>query len=537
LSATAKGGLSRDGARALIDLKASSGAEWATNRSFDLTLDAAVEGLADATFAGSVAVPDGSAPSVNGQISLNAPDLKRLAAFAGASLPEGGPGAFQRLSLTGALSTPGANRIALDLKSLQFDDIAASGAIAANYGGTPTVSAKLTTGALDLTPYVVGQESGPSGPGWSKERIDLSALGALSGDFAIQARSVTLPQIKLGQSDISGKLNNGRLDLTIRELGLYGGGLKGDIAIDGRNNNAVAANISVGAVKILPLLKALANMDAIRGIGQMNLNVSGQGASLHDIMNSLNGQGGLKLENGALVGYNLAAMVRNVTSAFTGAGGDVQETDFSEVGGTFTIRDGVLNNADFAFLGPLIRIVGEGTVGLGAQNVNFRLTPKAVSSLKGQGGALDAKGISFPIIISGPWSDLSFRPDLEAGITNLLQDPEGAVDAVQGLIGAATEGGAAGAAAGALGAITGGAIQGGSNTGSVVDQVIGQTSGASKQTLLKAAQQELRDAKASGDKPRIKAARAEVKRIKAMPDDDPAAAAIGGLINGILKKN
>ncbi|MEM7547774.1 MAG: AsmA family protein [Pseudomonadota bacterium] len=528
LSATAKGGVSRDGARAVVDLNAKSGADWATKRAFAVDVTGGVDGLADLSFSGNVAAPDGAGPSASGKLTVDAPDLQQLAAFAGTALPQAGPGAYRALSLSGTLNAPSTDKISFDADKLVFDDITASGQFTASLGATPTIGANLSTGALDLTPYMVGQESGPSGPGWSKEAIDLSALGTLNGDFAIRAASVTLPQIDLGTSDLTAKLRNGKLDLTIRELGLYGGGLKGDIAVDGRNGNAIKANISASAVRLLPMLKALADMESIEGTGKFRMNVTGSGASLHDIMNSLNGKGNVKLKNGALVGYNLAAMVRNVTNAFTGDDGSTARTDFSEVAATFDIKQGVLSNADFSFLGPLLRIVGEGTVDLGGQAVNFRLTPKAVASLKGQGGSLDTKGLSFPVLITGPWSDLSFRPDLQGGIENLLKDPEGAVDALSNVVDGLSGAGTAGAAGVATEVLknatkgTGGAAEvlknatgGNPEVGSAIEQIIG--GGATKDygPLIKAAKQEVDAAKASGDKKRLKAARQELKKLRA----------------------
>ncbi len=452
LSGAAKGGVARDGRRATVDLTARGGADWATARAFALKLDASLEGLARLSFDGRAAAPDGAAPSVEGALDLDAPDLRGLAAFAGAALPEGQPGAFRRLRVTGDVTTPAPSQIRIATSRLDFDDISAKGPIRLAYGGKPVLSAVLEAGALDLTPYIGGGEAGPSGPGWSKERIDLSGLNALDADVTLRAASVTLPNMRLGRSDVTAKLAGGRLDLSVKELGFYEGGVQGVVRLDAARGVALDADVTASAVRLLPMLRDLADVTNLEGLGRVNFAVSGAGESLDAIMRSLDGNGAISLTDGALVGFNLAAMVRNLTG-----GGGEQKTDFSEISGTFTIRDGVLSNGDFAFLGPLIRITGEGTADLGAQTANFRLVPKAVATLKGQGGGLDRSGLSFPLIISGPWANLSIRPDLQAGIEALLTDPEGVLDAAKGLI----EGGGAGAIQGAVGAALGGAAVGG----------------------------------------------------------------------------
>lgn len=467
LDASAKGSAGYQGQAATFDVAAVGGAGWEASRAFKLTAKAGGAGLGDLSFNGDVAAPDGAAPTINGAFNVNAPNLRAIAALAGASLPADNPNAFRALAAAGSVSTPSANKVAINLKSLTFDDITASGDVAVDYGGVLNVVANLSTGPLNLNPYLTTGAPTESGPGWSKEKIDLGALSAVNGDFAIRAKSVTAQNFQLGVSDVRAGINRGKLDLNIKELGFYGGGVQGDIVVDGAQNNALQANISASAIRMLPMLQSLADIGMIEGVGALNINVAGGGQSMHAIMNSLNGSGGMTLSDGALVGYNLASMVRNIKGAFGGGGGGVQKTDFSEISGTFDIRKGLLTNADFKFLGPLIRIFGQGDVNLGAQTMSFRLTPKAVSTLEGQGGSADVSGLSFPLLVSGPWSNLSIRPDLEGGIANLLKDPEGAIDAVKGAIESISSGNLEGAAGDALKSVTGAAAGAGAVGGAL----------------------------------------------------------------------
>lgn len=478
LDASAKGSAAYQNQIATFDIAALSGAGWEASRAFRLTAKASGAGLGDLRFNGDVAAPDGAAPSINGAFEVNAPNLRPLAAIAGAAPPADNPKAFRSLSASGAVSTPGRNKAAVSLKSLKFDDITASGDISIDYGGVLNVVANLTTGPLNLNPYMTTGAPAETGPGWSKEKIDLGALSSINGDFALRAKSVTAQNFQLGVSDVRARLNRGKLDLSIKELGFFGGGVQGDITVDGAQSNALRANISASAIRLLPMLQSLADLNMIEGVGAMNINVAGGGQSMHAIMNSLNGSGVMTLNDGALVGYNLAAMVRNIKGAFGGGGGGAQKTDFSEISGTFNIRQGLLTNADFKFLGPLIRVFGQGDVNLGAQTMSFRLTPKAVSTLEGQGGAADASGLSFPLLVSGPWSNLSIRPDLEAGIANLLKDPEGAIDAVKGAIDSISSGSLDGAAGDVLKSVTG-AAAGGAAIGGALKALESATGGDS----------------------------------------------------------
>lgn len=501
LDASTKGSAGYQGQSATFDIAARSGAGWEASRAFTLNAKAGGAGLGDLNFNGDIAAPDGAAPSVNGAFSISAPNLRALASLAGASLPADNAKAFRSLSAAGSVSTPAPNKASVRLKSLQFDDITASGDLSVDYGGVLNVVANLNTGPLNLNPYLTTGAPTESGPGWSKEKLDLGALSSVNGDFALRAKSVTAQNFQLGVSDVRAKLNRGKLDLNIKELGVYGGGVQGDIVVDGAQNNALQANISASAIRLLPMLKSLADLDMIEGVGALNMNVAGGGQSMHAIMNSLNGSGGMTLNDGALVGYNLAAMVRNIKGAFGAGGGNAQKTDFSEISGTFDIRKGLLTNADFKFLGPLIRIFGQGDVNLGTQTMSFRLTPKAVSTLEGQGGAADVSGLSFPLLVSGPWSNLSIRPDLEGGIANLLKDPEGAIDAVKGAIESISSGNLDDAAGDVLKSVTG-AAAGGAAVGGALKALENVTGGDSNPL-----------SKALGKKDDDKAAKAKAKKV------------------------
>ena len=157
----------------------------------------------------------------------------------------------------------------------------------------------------------------------------------------------------------------------------------------------------------------------------MSFAINGTGRSQREIISTLGGKGDIKFTNGAIKGVNLAQLMRTVfTSPATGwQTGGSQDTDFSEMGGTFTIARGILTNNDLKLLSPLIRVAGSGTVDLPNQSVNYRVEPKLAATLEGQGGGA-AQGIEVPVIVEGPWANPRFRPDLASMLKNSGQTIE-----------------------------------------------------------------------------------------------------------------
>ncbi|NQU70854.1 MAG: AsmA family protein, partial [Rhodospirillales bacterium] len=140
---------------------------------------------------------------------------------------------------------------------------------------------------------------------------------------------------------------------------------------------------------------------------------------------------------------NLAAMARNVASAFLdSSSSETQKTDFAELGGTFRITRGVLTNNDLLLKSPLLRLTGKGKIDLPKRTLNYRFEPKVVASISGQGGEADVRGVTVPVLVDGPWDDISFAPDLAGMIGNVAKDPVKAIGSLKNLVPGLSDGSA-----------------------------------------------------------------------------------------------
>lgn len=471
LQLAATGSAGYKGRSVEFDLKADGAEGWLERQAFTVEVSGVSDGLFAFAFSGPVSAA--GSPSAHGPLKLDVSDLRGLAEWAGDMALEAPAGTMDSASLDAGLTLEG-DRVDLSDLSLRIDQTTLTGDAGVDLGGArPMITASLNSGPLDLSPFMAGSGGGDnggggdaSGQGWSTEPLDLSALRAVDARVAIRAEAVDMGDIEIGRSDIDARLQDGRLDMTIDRVDAYGGGMSGTVALVAGEEAQLSTDLTVSSVQLRPLLNALAGFDNLEGLGAFRIRLDGRGRSMDALMKSLDGQGALDLSDGAILGINLAAMVRNLT----GQGGAEQKTDFSAVTGSFDVTDGVLHNTDFSFLGPLLRVAGAGTVDIGRQAQNFRLEPTAVASLTGQGGALGDSGLGvFPILVTGTWSNPSFQPDLTAAVEGLLRSPGKTLEAVTGVVESAGPGQAAGAL---LGAVTGG----GSQTGDAqapLDQVLG----------------------------------------------------------------
>ncbi len=401
--------------------------------------------------------------SAGGKVALDVPSIRRLAAWAAKPIEMRGTG-LGPLKIAGDLALKG-DRVSFSNATIAVDDIKAKGDFSLVTGRrVPYVSARLEVDRLDLNPYLGGPEAkgapAPAGKkaapatggqpaakqaGWSDEPIDVSALKAVDADLSLSVKAIVFEKIQVGRSAVKVALKGGRLLVDLTELALYDGKGKGRIVVDGRGKVMVLSQtFELTGVQAQPLLRDAAGFDRLLGTANAKFAVAGRGRSQRVIVSSLNGNGAVTFLNGAVKGINLPAMVRSVSlealqKGFSGA----QQTDFTELSGTFVIKNGILKNDDLTMKSPLLRVAGAGTSDLPNRYLKYRIEPKVVGTLKGQGAKTQKTGLVVPIIVKGPWDDLDWKPDLRA---MLKLGPGGIAEKAKAL----KEGLAAGGAKGVL---------------------------------------------------------------------------------------
>ncbi len=372
----------------------------------------------------------------DGDMDVTLP-LRALARYLGADLPDGD--IFRQFSARSAVSgEPGLLR--LREARISFDDIDAQGAMTLNYGGArPRITGELSTAMLDLTPYIpadsepdANRAGAPAGISqWSDEPIDLAPLRTIDTEITIRADELKARDIEVSDVTALTTLDQGRMTARLNRFQLYGGTGEAVAVINARSNTpSFSFNANLDALEAQPFLLAAAQFDRLIGDGGFNLDLTASGSSPAAIMNSLSGTGGFEFNDGAIKGVNLAQMIRTVQTALQNralptAFAESEQTDFSSLGGTFTVTNGVVSNQDLQMLSPLLRVLGDGRIDLGAHSIDYRLTPRAVQSLTGQGGQLDLQGLEVPVRLQGGFNNVSARIDFEAVARNLLSQQAG----------------------------------------------------------------------------------------------------------------
>lgn len=429
----------------------------------------------------------GTAPKGAGRLTVTADRLGELLAWVGAAM---GPEVKLPSSISLDANVTGSpTAVALSDAAIGFDENRLTGAIRAGLAGPrPSLFADLSGGDLDLRPYMpaeakegVGTSDGAAAPAggskdWSDDPIDLSGLDAADVDLHIAADSIKTGIVDTAATDIKLVSEGKRTNLTIAKLGLYDGDATGAVSIDRRGATPkFAIRLDGNGIQAQPMLQQFADFGDFLGTVELAVDMTTAGASERQIVSALNGTGALTVRDGAIIGYNLAAAVRGVSTANLDLDYDkAEKTDFAEISATWTANNGVISNSDLMMNAPLLRVTGKGTVSLPPRQIDYRVLPKLVASLAGQ-GSKSAGGLGVPILVKGSLDDPSIQPDLEGVVRGVIEAPG---DAVKGVID-----GGGGAVKGLLDSVTGGGkstAEEGASSGSPTQESSNPVEGAAK---------------------------------------------------------
>ncbi len=257
--------------------------------------------------------------------------------------------------------------------------------------------------------------------------VDLSVLSRVDVQGNINVEQVKLDKILVEQVQMKATVAKGQALLTGIQANLYQGKLVGQMRLNGQTKQpSFSIKQTLTGVQVRPLLTAAAEMDKLSGSMNAQLDLKGVGLTDAQIRQSLNGTAGLKFNDGAIHGINLAQMVRKAKAQLKGEAVEQvseKKTDFTALTGSFQIANGVATTQDLKMDSPALRISGKGQTSLVKETLDFAFNVAVVGSLKGQGGKSEAdlKGVNVPLKVAGTWQQPDFALDMEALLKQEMQ--------------------------------------------------------------------------------------------------------------------
>ena len=365
---------------------------------------------------------------------------RKLLTALGQSLPFAtkDPKALSRVALKANLKGDPKN-ISISDGALDLDESKFAFSLKAKDFDKPDIAFDLKLDNIDVDRYLPppseekpedkGKKAETLKPG--RKKTDYTPLRKLVLDGAIRVGTLKARGLKIQDLNLKIKGKNGLFNLDPLALKLYKGEISVIGAFDVRKDTPKSkAKLDAGGIQVGALLQDFLKKDFLEGTLQSKVDISMEGDDPDRIKRTLTGKGDLLFKDGAIVGIDIAGMVRNVKATFGLAekAAAKPRTDFAELHTPFTITKGLVRTSDSKLLSPLLRVEAAGKADLVREDIDFRVEPKFVGTLKGQGGAMAHSGIMVPVLVTGTFSSPKFRPDLEAmlkqGLKGGLPKPE-----------------------------------------------------------------------------------------------------------------
>jgi len=362
-------------------------------------------------------------PTVKLAVALADFSPRRLMEALGTALPvqTADPKALSRVALSADV-TASAKAVAISKGALALDDSKLNFDMQASDFARPNLSFDLNLDQIDLDRYLppkteekaAAEKDAASQPA---EKPDYAPLRKMILNGSLKIGKLTVNKAKLSELLLQIRAKDGVINLDPIKTALYDGGFQGKGVVDVRTDTPTTKfSADMKGVRVNPLLQDVLEKDILEGTTQAHINLSMAGDNAAAIKRTLNGSGQLTFLDGAIKGFDLAAMVRNTTAAFglEQKSAERPKTDFAELSVPFTITNGLFNTPDTAMKSPFLRLDAKGDAHLVEETLDFRVDPKVVATMKGQGDDQQRSGLLVPVLISGTFAKPQFRPDLEA---------------------------------------------------------------------------------------------------------------------------
>ena len=344
------------------------------------------------------------------------PDLESM--YAAHSSP------WQELKL-GAFIAGDADRLELRDVQLMLDQEVLQASGVASFGKAPDIRLRLTSRELHLDPWLpqpqkkragaasVETELAKASVSPKSDEPDLRAFKDWRVSSQMQIEKLHMRGLELGNLRATLNGSRGLFKLDPLSFDLAGGQVTETASLNVAHYPARwTESVHMSGVDLGPVLKALADMDMLEGVLQMDTDLKATGLLPDNAMRSLNGSGKVLLRDGSVKGFDIAGTMRNLTSL--GQGGSQKKTDFAQLQAAFTIKNGIVKNDDLFMASPLFRLTGNGVVNLPQGYLDYHVKPRLVGTLTGQGDTVTVrKGLSVPLRIRGPFSSPRITPEID----------------------------------------------------------------------------------------------------------------------------
>ncbi|WP_413992095.1 AsmA family protein [Labrys okinawensis] len=347
---------------------------------------------------------------LEGQVTASGASLRETLRWLGLPLPDGHSLAAFEVQSPVTVDPTG---ISLDDVQLSLDGNEAEGSLVIQLAGErPKVSGTLAADTIDLSAYSSEVQLSRGMPRqWRDDRINIKSLMVSDLDVRISAGETVIDKIRLGRTAATISSHDGLFEFALGEAAAYGGSLKGNVTLKSTGSGVeFTAGGNFDSVEMGKSLADFFGFHHLEGTGEGSVEISGTGASVAELSRSLEGQADIKVNNGALIGIDLADLMQKIekrplSARFeSGYGG---RTTFDTAQASLKITAGLAKTTDCRMDNGSLSVTLAGQSNIAQRSLDM-------AGMANWSDGDGARPFHLPFRVFGGWEVPVVEPDTEA---------------------------------------------------------------------------------------------------------------------------
>lgn len=374
----------------------------------------------------------GEEPKLHGPIKLQKFSPREVMTKLGIKPPETADPTVLKEMAFSADFAGGTKSATLKNMKLTMDQTTASGQVNIKDFATQAIEFAFKVDQLDADRYMAPKPAEGSvkeapvkdgkKPDIAKIELPAKTLDDLNVQGTLDVGLLKASGIKLSNAQVKLAGGKGQVKTQTVSAKLYGGSIGLDHRFTPGAKPQYQFKTSLNTLNAAPFLKDFLGKDYVSGLANFSLNAGGNGLKVGDLLRTLNGDTGFKVENGAVKGFNLASIIRKSKAMLAGnlqyQETEPQQSDFSVFSGSAKIVNGIIKADTLSAAAPLFRLTGAGEIDLVNQTINYLAKPTIVETSKADDGKDfgELKGLTIPVKLSGSLFAPSYKVDLQEAL-------------------------------------------------------------------------------------------------------------------------
>lgn len=351
----------------------------------------------------------------NGPLSVDS-NPKEIMNILGKKMETADASALSSFKLKANLSSKQKNEISIKNIQASLDKTTINGELVVNSAQTLAIAGSLALDALNADAYMSSGSAGASSgaSGGNSQHVAPAADSGAASSANTSASGINLDvELGLGKLTVSGmqvqniktRLHAKNNVFSLKPLSfnfaesIFSGSVVADLA---QKTPHLQVQMESKSLDIEKLLQAVNGKSNLSGKADVSVNINGSGDAWPALSRSLAGNVSVA-GSGALKDFRLPKI--NLSAVPGVKPVDVVNAKIQRFSASFNGSGGVFNNNDLIFDSNIANGTGQGSINLGASSLNYQVMLKTAK-------------LNLPIVISGPFSNLSYALDAQAMISD-----------------------------------------------------------------------------------------------------------------------